>query len=87
MELQGLIDKTMMINEACTVDEYLNWDDDLPVRVDINNDSWRGNFLAQLGHKEQEEVQDEEEEELDNEPPPLKVQSYKEAIQSLEDTQ
>ena len=44
----------MITHEKCTVDEYLNGDDDLPVCLCLDNDSWEGNFLAQLRQKEQE---------------------------------
>ena len=48
--LQSLIDKTTTAQENCTLDEYLHGDDYLPVCVDLDNDSWDDNFLAQLGH-------------------------------------
>ena len=95
-ELQALIDKTMTAQEKCAVDEYVNGDDDLAVCVDLDSDCWEENFLAQIGQDGQEtpqvpdddEDEDEDVQEMDGELPPLlKLHSYKEAIQSLEDVQ
>ncbi len=90
MEVQSLIEKTMPTGGRCDVDEYLQGDDDLPVCMDLNNDSWEADFLDQLGEDEQEvanEEEDKEEDEMDIEPPPPKIQNFKEAVQSLEDVQ
>jgi len=65
--------------------EYLRGDDDLPVCTDLDSDSWDANFLSQLG--QEEENSDEEMSDDETPPPPLKVQSFKEAIDSLEDVQ
>ena len=35
----------------CNVDEYLN--DDLPVCMELGNDSWEADFLKQLGQEKQ----------------------------------
>ncbi len=70
------------------MDEYLQGDDDLPVCMDLDNDSWEADFLDQLGEDEKEvadEEEDKEEDEMD--PPPPKIQNFKEAVQSLEDVQ
>ena len=48
--------------------------------------SWEADFLNQLGQEEQEvadEEEDEGEDEMDVEPPPPKLQNFKEAVQSL----
>ena len=58
LELLGLIEKTMNTQEKCTVDEYLNGDNDLSVCVDFDDDSWEDTLLAQIGtdRQEQQEV-------------------------------
>ena len=38
--LQGLIDKTMGVHEACPLEEYVNGDGDLPVCLDVDENSW-----------------------------------------------
>ena len=72
------------------MDEYLSGDDNLPVCMELDSDSWEADFLKQLRQEEQEvadEEEDEGEDELDVEPPPPKLQNFKEAVQSLEDVQ
>eukprot|EP00800_Vazella_pourtalesii_P009876 TRINITY_DN2478_c1_g3_i1.p1 TRINITY_DN2478_c1_g3~~TRINITY_DN2478_c1_g3_i1.p1 ORF type:complete len:161 (-),score=11.65 TRINITY_DN2478_c1_g3_i1:112-594(-) len=86
--LQSLIDRTTTAQENCTLDEYLHGEDDLPVCVDLDNDSWDDNFLVQLGHNVQEinETDESDKEiELDDESSPLKVQSFKESINPLKE--
>lgn len=86
VEVQSLIEKTMPTDARCDVDEYLN--DDLPVCMEVDNDSWEANFLEQLGQEEQDVADEaEDEDEMDVEPPPPKLHNFKEAIQSLEDIQ
>ena len=90
MEVQSLIEKTMPTDGRCNLDEYLSGDDNLPVCMEFDSDSWEADFLKQLRQEEQEvadEEEDEGEDELDVEPPPPKLQNYKEAVQSLEDVQ
>ena len=72
--------------------EYLHGEDDLPVCLELDTDSWEADFLDQLGEDEEvtdEEVTNEEEEDelLDVQPPPPKIKNFKEAVQSLEDVQ
>ena len=86
VEVQSLIEKTMPTDGRCNVDEYLNGDDDLPVCMELDSDSWEADFLKQ----EEQEVTDEEEDkedEMDVEPPPPKLQNFMEAVRSLEDVQ
>ena len=90
MEVQSLIEKTMPTDGRCNVDEYLNGDDDLPVCMQLDSDSWEADFLEQVGQEEQEvadEDEDEGDDEMDVEPPPPKIQNFKEAVQSLEDVE
>ena len=44
-EVQGLIEQTMPADEHCHVDEYLN--DDPPVCLETDIDSWKFDFLQQ----------------------------------------
>ena len=70
MEVQSLIEKIMPTDGRYNVDKYLN--DDLPVCMELGNDSWEADFLKQLGREEQEVADEEEDEdELDAQPPPL----------------
>ena len=89
IEVQSLIEKTMPAGGRCDLDEYLQGDDDLPVCMDLDNDSWETDFLDHLGQDEEEadEEEDEGENEMDIELPPPKIQNYKEAVQALEDVQ
>ena len=65
----------------CHVDEYLN--DDLPVCMQTESNSWESDFLQHLGEsQEEEQVSDKEgSNELDTDPAP-KLTNFKEAIQS-----
>ena len=49
IELQGLIDSTVTSEEACSMKEYLHGDNDLPVCVDLDSETWDDNLLAQVG--------------------------------------
>ena len=62
MEVHSLIDKTMPTDGKCNADEYLNGDDDLPVCMELNDDSWEADLLKQLEREEQEVTDDEEDE-------------------------
>ena len=89
--LQSLIDKTMTENEACPFEEYVNGDEDLAVCKDVDDSNWEGSFFATSGQEEDKEASedeggDEQESALDDEPP-IKVKSYKEPNQLLEDVQ
>ena len=83
MEVQSLIEKIIPTDGRCNMDEYLN--DDLPVCMELDNDSWEADFLKQLGQEEQEVADEEEdgEDEMDAQPPPPKLHNFKEAVQSL----
>lgn len=93
LELQSLIGQTMVGHEHCALDEYLTGEDDLQVCMNVDSENWEEEFLAQLGQGDKVEatVEGDQLEELpeDNgqDKPTLKVKSFKEAIQSLEDVQ
>ena len=84
LELHTLISRTMG-NDICSVEEYVNGDSDLPVCVDIDDETWQENFLESLDADVAIEEEDEEDEEEDVLPPPPKIKSHKEAVQSLDD--
>ena len=83
MEMQCLIEKTMPVGESCGLDEYLRGDDDLPVCVELD-DSWENKFLEQLG-KEGQDLNDNADEDIIEQD--IKIHSFKEAIESLEQVQ
>ena len=78
----------MGTSHNCSVYEYVNGDSSLPVCVDTEGDNWDENWLNSLT-EEDEPIDNpsgnEDEEELDIPPPLPKIQTYNEAIQSLED--
>ena len=87
MKLQCLIDETMGIDPSCPANEYVNGDDDLPVCVDLNDNDWEDNFLAQLGQPLTTEENEDEEannHELDKEPMSM-LHSFSGAMKSLDD--
>ncbi len=81
-----MIEKTMP-SGGCDVAEYLHGEDDLPVCLELDTDSWEADFLDQLGEDEEVTNEEEEDELLDVQPPPPKIKNFKEAVQSLEDVQ
>ena len=47
------------------MDEYLN--DNLPMSMELDSDSWEADFLKQLGQEEQDGVEEKDEDEEDKE--------------------
>lgn len=88
-EIESLIDKTMASDGRCTLKEYLEGDNDLQVCMDKDDNEWEANFLKELGENESEQEGDDVDEvepiEIDVEPLPPKVNSFKGAILALED--
>ena len=88
VEMCSLISRTMGTLHQCSVEEYVNGDNSLSVCVDMDDDQWDASFLDSLTEEEEPMslTDGEEEEEEFNVPPPApKLQSFKEAIQSLDD--
>lgn len=82
MEVKNLMEKTLLADTRCSIDEYLDGDNDLPVCIELDQENWEADFLEQLGrNKGDEEI------EMDVERPPPKLQTFDEAIQALEDVQ
>ena len=91
--LQSLMTKTMNPQETCPLQEYLNGEDDLAVCRDTDETCWEESFFANL-HQDQDDKEasgDEEEDEQENpalhDALPLLVNSYKQAIEYLEEVQ
>ena len=78
-------EQTMPANEHCHVEEYLN--DDLPVCMETERDSWEADLLQQLGLEKQQVSDEEASNEMDIDLPAPKSTNFKEAIQSLDDVQ
>ena len=88
MGMDSLISHAMGTLQHCSADEYLTGDNSLPVCVDINGNNWDENWLNSLteGAESVDEDKDEEEDfDVDMPPPPPKIQTYKQAVVSLED--
>ena len=81
----SLISTTMGTRDTCSVEEYVNGDDDLAVCVDLDDETWEENFMDNLTQEVAVTVEDNEE--FDLSPPSPKIKSYREAIQSLEHIQ
>ena len=56
-------------------------DSDLAVCMDAHGENWEKNFLAQIGQGGPEQ-QETKHEEMNDDPPPMQVQTYKEVISS-----
>ena len=85
IEMSSLISRTMGTLHQCSVEEYVNGDNSLSVCVDMDDDQWDASFLDSLTEEEEPMTAEEEEEEFNVPPPVPKLQSFKEAIQSLDD--
>ena len=71
----------------CSVEVYVNGDNDIAVCAEFDDDTWDETFLEGLaGHNETAITEeDSDTEDLDLLPPPPKIRSCQEAIKSLED--
>ena len=92
--MQSLIERTMPADRQCSVEEYLMGDDDLPICTNLDCATWEDNFLSQLGDGDpaQQEEMDSEDNKADNDEDNANadvpnIQSFTEAIKSLEDVQ
>ena len=74
----------MPADDRCTVEEYINGEDSAPVCCDFSKDSQDETFLEETGEPLQ--ISDKEEDEDDeNQIPPPRIKSFKEAILALEE--
>ena len=93
VEMECLLQKTMPAEGRCTLIEYLEGDNQLPVCAETGDDDWEEDFFQQLSGKDQDDDsegddidgEDEDMIEMDREPPLPNVKTFKEAIEALED--
>ena len=74
-------------DKACPLEVYVNGEDNLPVRREIDDSSWESSLFAGLGEKPEEEASDDEGDDQENavhDEPPMTVNSYKEANELLD---
>ena len=48
-QLRDLISRAMPAKDICTVEEYINVEDSVPVCSEFDNDTWDVNFLEEIG--------------------------------------
>ena len=85
LDLPSLVEQISAI--SCSVDEYINGEDDVPVCMEYSDD-WEEHFFQNLGTDSlATEDAEEEEDQYDVEPPPPKIAKYEDAISALEDVQ
>ena len=68
--------------EQCTADEYISGDNSIPVCAKYDDDTWENSFFTGI-----QRIINREERTLEMSPQPLRLHSFKEAIQALEDVQ
>ena len=62
MELESLIEKTVPSEQRCSLAEYLQGEEEVPVCIDIDGEDWDANFITHLvDGDEGEEAVDEDE--------------------------
>ena len=89
-DLEGLISRTMSTTDKSSAEVYINGDHELPTCAEFNDETWDQTFLeclseqtSQNGHSVEDEESDTKD--IDLLPPPLKIVTFKEAIDSLQD--
>ena len=88
MELEGLIPRALPPIKSCSMEEYVEGDNNLPVCPDMDNANWENMFMSELGQEKEEDKDDSNEEESNDQVyesgNPQKNKTYNEAIDSLE---
>ena len=93
-EIQTLIERSMAVDDRCTLEQYLQGYCNLPVFIDQYNENWDVNFMEEHGIDQQDEgndsdvsdrVSDTEVVGIDVEQPRSMVTNFKEALLALED--
>ena len=93
MSIGSLISTAMGSLESCSVDQYVNGDDNLQVCVDTDGDQWEAHFMESLAQDVGSdshctvEQNNSDNDDLDIPPPSPKIKNFKEAVQALEDVQ
>ena len=83
-QLQDFISRAMPTDDSCSVDEYINGEESLPVCSDFGDDSWN-ETLQEIGEPSQISDKEKGEDDESQEISPPKIKSFKEAISALED--
>ena len=90
INLEGLISRTMGTTNKCSAEAYINGDHELPTCAEFDDETWDQTFLESLSEQTNQNEHSVEDKESDTEdidllPPPLKIKTFKEAIDSLQD--
>ena len=86
LSLGSLISTDMGSLESCSVDQYVNGDDNLQMCVDTDSDQWEANFMEGLAQDVGSdahctvEQNNSDSDDLDIPPPPPRIKSFKEAV-------
>ena len=76
----------MPSEQSCSVTEYLNGEEEVPVCVDLDGGDWETNFLAQLGSVGgDEDVEDADKGDQMDEEPVHKITTFSAAVKALDD--
>ena len=89
ISLTPLLSAAMGTIGACSMSEYINGDNELPVCADLDDEHWEDNFMESLTQQEATPAAEDSdpEDDVDVPPPVPKINDFKEAIQTLEDVQ
>lgn len=89
ISLTPLLSAAMGTIGACSMSEYINGDNELPVCADLDDEHWEDNFMESLTQQEATPAAEDSdpEDDVDVPPPVPKIKDFKEAIQTLEDVQ
>ena len=86
-ELHDLVDEIPLSLSNCSVEEYINGENNIPICMQYYDD-WEECFFAELGLSQGYSDNDsDEEEQFDAEPPSTKITKFQDAISSLEAVQ
>lgn len=83
MDLQNLLEKTMPLEQRCSLTEYLHGEE-VPVCVDIGDD-WDANFMAQLQTGDEDKAGGEDGDMDVDEEPVLKYDQLSQVMKELDE--
>ena len=86
-EMHDLIGQLGPTEDNCSVNEYINGDDNLPVCFEFDNEQWEEQFFSSIDPTHSASSCFESEDEAEIEPPPPKLRNLGEAVRNLEDVQ
>ena len=91
-DLQSLIEQVNPTQEHCSVDKFINADNEIPVYDDVFSETWETEFFARINDdvSEQPVLNDDNVDNIDEDDTGdieivSKVKTYPEAVQALED--